>query len=68
VTLAQLSPGFTINWTLADNSTRTLNQADMIATGVALGVHVQTQFARAQGLRLQIEAASTPGQVAAVVW
>jgi hypothetical protein len=68
VTLAQLSPGFTINWTLADNSTRTLNQADMIATGVALGVHVQTQFAKAQGLRLQIDAASTPGQVAAVVW
>jgi hypothetical protein len=68
VTLAQLSPGFTINWTLADNSTRTLNQADMIATGVALGVHVQTQFAKAQGLRLQIDAASTPGQVAVVVW
>jgi hypothetical protein len=68
VTLAQLSPGFTIDWTLADNSTRTLNQADMIATGVALGVHVQTQFAKAQGLRLQIDAASTPGQVAAVVW
>jgi hypothetical protein len=67
-TLAQLSPGFTIDWTLADNSVRTLNQADMIAVGVALGVHVQTQFARAQGLRLQIEAASTPGQVAAVVW
>jgi hypothetical protein len=68
VTLAQLSPGFTIDWTLADNSVRTLNQADMIAVGVALGVHVQTQFAKAQGLRLQIDAASTPGQVAVVVW
>ena len=68
VTLAQLSPGFTIDWTLADNTVRTLNQADMIATGVALGAHVQTQFAKAQGLRLQIDAASTPGQVAAVVW
>jgi hypothetical protein len=68
VTLAQLSPGFTIDWTLADNSVRTLNQADMIAVGVALGVHVQAQFSKAQGLRLQIEAASTPEQVAAVVW
>jgi hypothetical protein len=68
VTLAQLSPGFTIHWTLADNSTRTLNQADMIAVGVALGQHVQTQFTKAQALRLQIETASTPEQVAAVVW
>jgi hypothetical protein len=53
---------------LADNTTRTLNQADMIAVGVALGQHVQTQFTKAQALRLQIEAASTPEQVAAVVW
>jgi hypothetical protein len=68
VTLAQLSPGFTINWTLADNSTRTLNQADMIAVGVALGQHVQTQFTKAQALRVAIEAATTPEDVAAVVW
>jgi hypothetical protein len=60
--------GFTIDWTLADNSVRTLNQADMIAVGVALGQHVQTQFTKAQALRLQIETASTPEQVAAVVW
>jgi hypothetical protein len=31
-------------------------------------VHVQAQFAKAQGLRAAIEADSTPGQVAAVVW
>jgi hypothetical protein len=68
VTLAQLSPNFTIHWTLANNSTRTLSQADMIAVGVALGQHVQTQFTKAQALRLQIETASTPEQVAAVVW
>jgi hypothetical protein len=68
VTLAQLSPGFTIDWTLADNSVRTLNQADMIAVGVALGQHVQTQFTKAQALRVAIEAATTPEDVAAVVW
>jgi hypothetical protein len=68
VTLAQLSPGFTINWTLADNTTRTLNQADMIAVGVALGQHVQAQFTKAQGLRVQIEAATSWEQVAAVMW
>jgi hypothetical protein len=68
VTLAQLSPNFTIHWTLADNSTRTLIQADMIAVGVALGQHVQTQFTKAQALRVAIEAATTPEDVAAVVW
>ena len=68
VTLAQLSPGFTIDWTLADNTVRTLNQADMIAVGVALGQHVQTQFTKAQALRVAIEAATTPEDVAAVVW
>jgi hypothetical protein len=68
VTLAQLSPGFTIDWTLKDNSVRTLNQADMIAVGVALGQHVQAQFTKAQGLRVQIEAATSWEQVAAVAW
>ena len=68
VTLAQLSPNFTIHWTLANNSTRTLSQADMIAVGVALGQHVQAQFTKAQGLRVQIEAATSWEQVAAVMW
>ena len=68
VTLAQMSPTFVINWILADNTTRTLNQADMIAVGVALGQHVQTQFTKAQALRVAIEAATTPEDVAAVVW
>jgi hypothetical protein len=68
VTLAQMSPDFVIDWTLADNSVRALIRAEMVAVGIALGMHVQMQFAKAQGLRLQIEAASTPEQVAAVVW
>jgi hypothetical protein len=68
VTLAQMSPDFVIDWTLADNRVRTLVRAEMVAVGIALGMHVQAQFSKAQGLRLQIEAASTPEQVAAVVW
>jgi hypothetical protein len=31
-------------------------------------VHVQAQFAKAQGLRAAIEAATTAEQVAAVAW
>ena len=68
VTLAQMSPEFVIDWTLKDNTVRTLIREEMVAVGIALGMHVQTQFTKAQALRLQIETASTPEQVAAVVW
>ena len=66
--LAQMSPEFVIDWTLKDNTVRTLIREEMVAVGIALGMHVQTQFTKAQALRLQIETASTPEQVAAVVW
>ncbi|MDD3965339.1 MAG: DUF4376 domain-containing protein [Candidatus Moranbacteria bacterium] len=68
VALAQLSTGFVVDWTLADNSTRTLNQIDMLHVGAALGEHVQTQFAKGQVLRAQIDAATTKAEVEAVVW
>ena len=68
VQLAQMSPTFSIAWTLADDTIRTLNQVDMISVGVALGVHVQTNFAKGQALRAQIDAATTKEDVEAVVW
>jgi hypothetical protein len=68
VTLAQMSPEFTIGWVLANNSLRTLNQMDMLQVGGALGQHVAAIFAKAAGLRAQIEAATTREAVEAVVW
>lgn len=68
VTLAQMSPEFTIGWVLADNSVRTLNQMDMLQVGGALGQHVAAIFAKAAGLRAQIEAATTREAVELVVW
>lgn len=68
VQLAQLDPGFTIAWTLADNSVRILNAQDMVAVGVALGQHVAVQHEKARALRAQIEAAQTAAEVAAVTW
>lgn len=68
VTLAQMNPGFTIGWTLADNTVRVLSAADMIAIGQALGLHVATIFGQAQALRNQIEAATTKEAVEAIVW
>lgn len=68
VTLAQMSAAFSIDWTLADNTVRTLNQGEMLQVGAALGAHVAMQFAHAQALRLAIEAATTREQVEAVGW
>jgi hypothetical protein len=63
VTLAMLSPAFAIDWTLADNTVRTLSQTDMMQVGAALGVHVGTQFAKAQAFRTLIYAASTVAEL-----
>jgi hypothetical protein len=68
VQLAATAPGFTIDWTLANNSVRNLSAADLANVGAALGMHVATQHAKARTLRSQIEAATTPAEVDAVVW
>lgn len=67
IAAAQSQP-FSIDWTLADNTVRTLSGADMIAVGMTLAAHVQTVHAIARALRLQIEAATTLAEVEAVVW
>jgi len=68
VQLAQLNPAMTLDWTLKNNTVRTLSAADLIAVGVALGVHVATQFAKGQALRAQIDAATAKEAVEAIVW
>lgn len=68
VQLAAMAPGFTIDWTLANNSVRNLSAADLANVGAALGMHVATQHAKARTLRSQIEAATTPAEVEAVTW
>jgi hypothetical protein len=67
--MASLNPAtFLIDWTLADNSVRTLNATEMNAVGVALGEHVNAQYVHARELRQQIEAATTKEQVALIHW
>jgi hypothetical protein len=68
VTMAQMTPTFTIDWTLADNTVRTLTAIQMIGVGVALGAHVEAQFSHGQALRVQIEAAATSAEVLLIVW
>lgn len=68
VSLAQLTPDFSIVWVLKDNSTRILNQQEMLQVGVAFGQHVAAQFAKAALLRNRIEAANTIEELNAIEW
>ena len=68
VTLATLDASFTVNWTLADNSIRTLSAADMIAFGQALGSHIEAIFVHGQDLRTQLEMATTLEGINALNW
>ena len=62
------SESFSIVWTLADDSERTLSAADMLALGQALGAQVDSAHATARALRAAIDAATTVAEVEAIVW
>lgn len=72
VQLARIAQSFgqlySIDWTLSDNSERTLSGDDMVSVGVALGTHVGAAFETARVLRAQIDAATTTEEVDAVAW
>ena len=72
VSLAQMalatSTPFEIDWTLADNSTRTLSAMDALGIGQALGAHVQTAHVTARGLKALVAAATTIEEVDAIAW
>lgn len=68
VQLANMEPGFSVDWTLADNSVRTLSAADMLAVGAALGEHVAAQFSRARAMRSQIAQATSAEELNNIVW
>ena len=68
IQLSAMVPGFTIDWTLANNTVRTMNAADLANVAAALGMHVAAQHDKARTLRSQIEAATTVAEVDAVTW
>lgn len=57
-----------VDWTLADNTTRTLNADDMLGVGSAMTAHIGTQHAIARALRAQIDAAATPEEINNINW
>jgi hypothetical protein len=59
---------FSIEWTLADNTTRTLNGTDLAGVMAALADHINTQHVYARTLRTRIEAAQTSAEALAITW
>lgn len=59
---------FAIDWTLADNSIRTLTGEDMQALGEALAQRISAVHETARQLREQIEAAASVQAVQSVDW
>lgn len=69
VQLAVIAPaGWSLDWTLADNTTATLTAAEVIAVGVALGQQVSAVHAVARLLRTQIESAEDAPEINAITW
>lgn len=59
---------FVIDWTLADNTVRTLDAPAMIGVGLALGAHVNAQHETGRALRAKVLAAADEAALAAVAW
>lgn len=68
-TLAMLAGmPYAVDWTLANNSVRSLSGADMLAVGQALGAHILATHVTGRAVRAAVEAAETVEQVLAVAW
>lgn len=69
VQLATMNPAFSIDWTLADNSSAKLDAGQMQSVGVALGLHVNAQHTRARELRALIfDPGITLEELVGVAW
>lgn len=59
---------FSVPWTLADNSVRTLDRSDMLAVGQAMGVHIMDVHAHGRHLRDEVVAAPDASAVTEIIW
>lgn len=57
-----------VDWTLADNATRTLDADDMLGVGTAMTNHIGAQHAKARELRTQIDTAQTEAEIINITW
>lgn len=55
-------------WVLADNTVATLSATEMITAGRAMRAAISDLWAISETLRAQVEAATTPEQLASITW
>lgn len=67
-TLEQQGTPGTVDWTLADNTTITLNYQEMSTVGLLLGQRTNAAYDTGRALRTQIDAATTIPEVEAIHW
>lgn len=67
-TLNALGTPTTIAFTMADNTTVTLDTMQMVTIGLMLGQKVQAAHATARGLRTAIDSATTVSQLENISW
>jgi hypothetical protein len=63
---AQIDPNSVINWNMADGAFVTLDAQAINAVAMAVRAHVQACFDREAVLNVEIEAATTAEEIAAV--
>jgi hypothetical protein len=64
----QAQQPFAINWTLADDTVRTLSASDMIAVGMTLAAQVDAAHQKGRAKREAIKNASSRAALAAISW
>jgi len=57
---------WSINWTMADNTTVAHSGSEMIALGLAVAAYMEEAHDNAAALRAALEAAETSAEIAAV--
>ena len=68
VSMANMYANYMVDWTLADNTVRTLTSSDMKAVGVALATSISAIYAHARDKRTEIDAATTVQAVLDITW
>jgi hypothetical protein len=65
---SQAGADFSIDWTLADNSVRTLSGSDVIQMGLAMSALIKTNFSKSQALQAALEASTSIEQLESITW
>ena len=66
--MAILDPNYTVDWTLANNTIRSLSAEDVKNLAIALNTHINDCHQKSQSLRNKIDSATTVQQIKDIVW